>query len=158
MDYFFVKRGNIHTPSLFDPSPDSLYYYNKGWNLKALGCWVCAAVFGIPGLVGAYHPTWVGIAATHIYQTGWVICFAVAFAFYFGITLALPNRVIPRGYHIEDKRFESLADTDGYLEGDSIVTFPVLERVERQMPREPSFVAMSETSKETGLKEDAHVV
>lgn len=158
MDYFFVKRGNIHTPSLFSPSPGSLYYYNKGWNLKALGCWVCAAVFGIPGLVGAYHPTWVGVAATHIYQTGWVISFVVASTFYFGITLALPNRSLPQGYHLEDKRFELLADTDGYLEGDSIVAFPVLEQVEGLTPRKASFVAMSETSKETGVKEDVHGV
>ena len=158
MDYFFVKRGNIHTPSLFSPSAGSLYYYNKGWNVKALGCWMCAAVFGIPGLVGAYHPTWVGIAATHIYQTGWVICFAVASVFYFGITLALPNQVIPQGYHPEDKRFELLAETDGYFEGDSIVAFPVLEQLEGQTLKEPSSVAMSETSKEIGVKGHVHGV
>ncbi|CRG91925.1 Uracil permease [Talaromyces islandicus] len=127
IDYFFVKHGNIHTPSLFNPSRGSLYLYTRGWNLKALGCWICAAVFGIPGLIGAYHPTWVAIAATHIYQTGWVICFAVAAVFYYIIDFVLPAQILPDGHNRHDLSFETLADTDGYLEGDAIVDFPLLE-------------------------------
>ncbi|KAH8893643.1 NCS1 family nucleobase:cation symporter-1 [Thozetella sp. PMI_491] len=127
VDYFFIKRGNIHVPSLFNPQPGSLYYYVKGWNLKTLCCWVCAVVFGIPGLVGAYHPAWVSSAATHIYQTGWVICFAVATSFYFIVGRFLPGQVAPEGCSAEAKRFEHFAETDGYLEGDSLVEFEVAE-------------------------------
>ncbi len=126
IDYFIIKRGNIHVPSLFAPSPGSLYYYTKGWNLKALGSWVCAATFGIPGLVGSYHPTWVGSAATDIYQMGWIITFAAAAAFYFSVNLALPAKVNPDGYSDIPSRFEGFAATDGYLDGDALVEFPVL--------------------------------
>ncbi|KAF5639361.1 NCS1 nucleoside transporter [Fusarium sp. NRRL 52700] len=126
IDYFFVKRGNIHTPSLFNPSKGSLYFYNGGWNLKALGCWVCSAVFGIPGLIGAYHPTWVSMAATHIYQTGWVICFSAAAAFYYAVNLVFGAQVLPHGQATSDLAFEHLADSEGYLEGEDIVEFPVL--------------------------------
>ncbi|KAF4501873.1 uracil permease [Fusarium agapanthi] len=126
IDYFFVKRGNIHTPSLFNPSKGSLYFYTGGWNLKALGCWVCSAVFGIPGLIGAYHPTWVSMAATHIYQTGWVICFSAAAAFYYAVNLVFPPEVLPHGQATSDLAFEHLADSEGYLEGDNIVEFPIL--------------------------------
>ncbi|EWG47715.1 hypothetical protein FVEG_07764 [Fusarium verticillioides 7600] len=125
IDYFFVKRGNIHTPSLFNPSKGSLYFYIGGWNLKALGCWVCSAVFGIPGLIGAYHPTWVSMAATHIYQTGWVICFSAAAAFYYALNLVFPAKVLPHGQATSHLGFEHLADSEGYLEGESVVEFPI---------------------------------
>ncbi|PNP61438.1 hypothetical protein FNYG_13833 [Fusarium nygamai] len=126
IDYFFVKRGNIHTPSLFNPSKGSLYFYTGGWNLKALGCWVCSAVFGIPGLIGAYHPTWVSMAATHIYQTGWVICFSAAAAFYYAVNLVFPAEVLPHGQATSHMDFEHLADSEGYLEGENVVEFPIL--------------------------------
>jgi NCS1 family nucleobase:cation symporter-1 len=124
VDYFFIKRGNIHTPSLFDPSPTSLYYYTKGWNFKAVGCWVCAAAFGVPGLIGAYHPSWVGIGAIEIYHSGWVICFAIAGSFYYAINVLLPPRIYPEGSQITGPmKFEGLAEAEGYLEGESIITF-----------------------------------
>lgn len=134
IDYFFIKRGNIHTPSLFTPARGTLYYYTKGWNLKALGCWVAAALFGIPGLVGAYHPSAVAKAATHMYQMGWVLCFTVAAAFYFGINVLLPARVVPDGYESDAKPFEGFADTEGYLEGDALVEFRGVEIHEGQEP------------------------
>lgn len=134
IDYFFIKRGNIHTPSLFTPARGTLYYYAKGWNLKALGCWVAAALFGIPGLVGAYHPSAVAKAATHMYQMGWVLCFTVAAAFYFGINVLLPAQVVPDGCESDAKQFESFADTEGYLEGDALVEFRGLEIHNGQEP------------------------
>ncbi|CAK7230256.1 hypothetical protein SBRCBS47491_007525 [Sporothrix bragantina] len=128
-DYYFVKKGNIHVPSLFQPAAGALYYYTKGWNLKALVCWVCAATFGIPGLVGSYHPTWVGSAATKIYVIGWIITFFASSIFYFAVNMALPAKVMPDNYSetvVSAKSFESFAATDGYLDGDTLVTFPSL--------------------------------
>lgn len=128
IDYFVIKRGNIHTPSLFIPAPGSLYYYTKGWNLKALACWVSAALFGIPGLVGAYHPTWVAAAAVHMYQTGWVICFAVAATFYYGVNRLFPPRVFPAGREgglLDSKAFESLAASEGYFDDEPVIEFGV---------------------------------
>lgn len=129
VDYFFIKKGNIHTPSLFDPSPGSLYYYTKGWNLKALACWIIGAVFGIPGLVGAYHPTWVAEAATHMTQTGWILCFAVAVTFYIASCVILPPKVFPAGHESTAKKgFEWLGETEGYFDGESYVeTFGIVE-------------------------------
>lgn len=125
VDYFLIKRGNIHTPSLFNPTAGTLYYYSKGWNLKALACWVCAVLFGIPGLVGAYHPTWVSEAALNMNKMGWVLCFAVAAGFYFVVVSVLPAQVTPGGYQADPKDFESFAVTDGYLEGDALIEFGI---------------------------------
>jgi nucleobase:cation symporter-1, NCS1 family len=125
IDYFFVKKGNIHVPSLFQqPVQSSLYYYTKGWNAKALACWVAAAVFGIPGLVGAYHPNWVGDAARHMYQMGWVLCFAVSVVLYLLVNKFLPARVVPDGYPGADATtFEAFGETEGYLAGDEPIEF-----------------------------------
>ncbi|CAK7207552.1 hypothetical protein SEUCBS139899_010362 [Sporothrix eucalyptigena] len=128
-DYYLIKKGNIHVPSLFQPAVGALYYYTRGWNIKALVCWVCAATFGIPGLIGSYHHTWVGSAATKIYEMGWIITFFAASALYYGVNMALPAQVMPKGYSsttVSEKSFESFAVTDGYLDGDAIVTFLAL--------------------------------
>jgi len=95
---------------------------------------VSAAVFGIPGLVGAYHPSAVGKAATHMYQMGWILCFTVAATFYFASNLVFPARVVPEGYNADGKQFENFADTEGYLEGDALVEF---RRMEVQDGEEP---------------------
>jgi NCS1 family nucleobase:cation symporter-1 len=104
-----------------------LYYYTKGWNLKAVGCWVSAALFGISGLVEAYHPSAVAKAANHMYQMGWILCFAVAVTFYFVVNLVLPPQVVPSRYDANAKCFAGFAETEGYLEGDALVEIQALE-------------------------------
>lgn len=85
---------------------------------------MCAAAFGIPGLIGAYHPSWVSNAAIQIYHAGWIICFAVAASFYYAINVFLPARVYPDGIQrTTPMKFEELADSEGYLEGESIIAF-----------------------------------
>ncbi|KAK2746747.1 hypothetical protein FQN55_005474 [Onygenales sp. PD_40] len=127
-DYFITKRGNIHVPSLYNPSKGSLYYFTMGWNLKSTGCWVAGMLFGLPGLIGAYRPELVAPAAIQMYGSGWVITFGSAFVFYTVVSLVLPNRTFPKGYdgaYGEDslgckKRFEGLVASEGFLEGESM--------------------------------------
>ncbi|KAI6878748.1 hypothetical protein KC360_g3607 [Hortaea werneckii] len=122
-DYFFVRRGNIHTPSLFDPQPRTLYYYTKGWNLKAAGSWVAGVVLGLPGLIGSYHSEWVAAAATHMYQTGWLLCFAMTATMYCTINLVARTDVLPNDQGVNRLKFEALAASDGYMQGDCVVAF-----------------------------------
>lgn len=127
VDYFLVKKGNIYTPALFDPSHDSLYFCTRGWNLKALCSWVSAAVLGIPGLVGAYHPTWVSLGAIHLYQTGWVVCFAVAAVLYFVSCQVFARQVVPAHYDkTESRTFESMAGAIEVNDGESDVGMETL--------------------------------
>jgi NCS1 family nucleobase:cation symporter-1 len=58
-----------------------------------------------------------------MYQMGWIICFAAAATFYFGANRILLAQVVPKGYNADPKQFEGFADTEGYLEGDSLVEF-----------------------------------
>jgi NCS1 family nucleobase:cation symporter-1 len=66
------------------------------------------------------------MSATHIYQTGWVICFAAAAAFYYAVNLVFRAQVLPDGQGSSKLAFEHLADTEGYLEGEHVVEFPIL--------------------------------
>ncbi|KAF2400568.1 allantoin transporter [Trichodelitschia bisporula] len=129
-DYFVVRRGNYHVPSMYDPRPGGLYYGIRGWQIVPTACWVCGMVFGLPGLIGAYRPDLVAIAAIHMYNTGWVLTFGCAFVFYsvFG-RFVFPPRIVPAGYAglagdnnnvRAASKFEELAKTDGFLDGECV--------------------------------------
>ena len=151
VDYFVLKRGNIHTLSLFDPSKGSLYFYKKGVNFTAVAAWISGAAFGIPGLIGSYHPTWVAEAATHIYQTGWIVCIAVSMTLYFLFNLIAKPRIFPNGFESDEKRFEMLAENKGYLEGENMINFHISryegQRAENSETRSPEAVSIQETFK-----------
>lgn len=128
-DYFVVKRGNIHVPSLYNPASGGLYYHAKGWNLVSAGCWVAAMLFGLPGLIGAYEPSLVSEAAITMYKTGWLLTFVTAFVFY-GIMAGfvyrpqiIPDVSLGRVDHLLDSsgklRYEALVSSHGYLDDET---------------------------------------
>jgi hypothetical protein len=54
-DYYLIRRGNIHVPSLYDITPGSLYMPKPGgYELKGLLSWVVGSVIGIPGLAAVF--------------------------------------------------------------------------------------------------------
>lgn len=91
---------------------------------------------GIPGLIGAYHPTWVSADAVHVYQTGWVICFAVAAFLYYMLCRVLPRRE-PNDGTLAGTRlaFEELAETEGYFDGEHVIEYRIT-RLEGSMKDE----------------------
>ena len=46
-DYYFVKKQNLNLQDLFSTDPKGTYYYNGGWNRKALVAFFPAALFSI---------------------------------------------------------------------------------------------------------------
>jgi hypothetical protein len=63
-------------------------------------------------------------AAIEIYHAGWIICFTVAAALFYGINVLFPPQIYPEGLQSTvPMMFEGLADTEGYLEGESVITF-----------------------------------
>jgi NCS1 family nucleobase:cation symporter-1 len=46
-DYYLVKKQKLDIQQLFSSNPSGLYYYDKGWNSKALIAFGIAAVFSI---------------------------------------------------------------------------------------------------------------
>lgn len=59
-DYFVIRRGNIHVPSLYSahgdkPDPNGLYYPKpKGFELKAFAAWLIGIALPLPGLAYSY--------------------------------------------------------------------------------------------------------
>lgn len=47
VDYYLIKRQRLNMEQLFSSDPHGAYYYNKGWNGKALLSFGLAAVFSI---------------------------------------------------------------------------------------------------------------
>ena len=41
-DYYVLRRQNLHTPSLYTSGEGGIYWYFRGFNLKACCAWVCA--------------------------------------------------------------------------------------------------------------------
>jgi len=80
-DYFIIRRGNIHIPSLYDadgdkPNPNGLYYAQpKGFELKAFAAWIIGIALPLPGLAYSYTTdTGVGAtAAKRMYSSGFLI-------------------------------------------------------------------------------------
>lgn len=54
-DYYLIRRGNIHVPSLYNVTPGSLYMPRPGgYELKGLISWVVGSIIGIPGLAAVF--------------------------------------------------------------------------------------------------------
>lgn len=103
VDYFLVRKGNIHVPSLYNGSKHGLYWFTGGVNFLGVFAWIGGTVMGLPGLVGQYQPQIVGQAAKYMYMLGWVLTFISAAVIYVvSVTLVKP-RVFPAGH--EDTPF-----------------------------------------------------
>lgn len=46
-DYYLVKKGKLNIQEIFSASPESRYYYVKGWNQNALIAFAAAGVFSV---------------------------------------------------------------------------------------------------------------
>ena len=123
-DYYVLRRGNLHVPSMFTITPGSLYMNSpKGYNVKALVSWVAGSVICIPGLAAVFgtgDPT--GVAAK-LYNTGFILSFAVGFTCHTVLGLIWRERVFPAEHEDTPLKFEYLAETDGYYPGEAAIEF-----------------------------------
>ena len=65
VDYYLIKKQEIDIQQLFSTDPGGKYYYNNGWNVRALVALAIAAVFAIATV---WHP-----ALSDLSGYGWVI-------------------------------------------------------------------------------------
>ena len=47
LDYYLLKHGRLDIQQLFSADPNGLYWYDNGWNMRALAAWAPAAAFSI---------------------------------------------------------------------------------------------------------------
>lgn len=65
VDYYLIKRQQIDIQALFSTDPAGEYYYNRGWNRRAL---IALAVAGLFAIATIWHP-----ALSKLEGFGWII-------------------------------------------------------------------------------------
>ena len=114
MDYFLVRRGNLHLADLYSSSSLAAYFYTKGFNIWAYAAFVAGFLIPLPGFIGSFgYP--IGSAATKMFSLGWVLSFVVGGLAYFVLCWIWP---MPGQREDRSKGFESLAleEAEGQVE------------------------------------------
>lgn len=118
-DYYVVRRGNIHIPSLYTKSPKGAYYFYKGFNIWAGLGWCLSPILAIPGLYRAYHPTELSSTATDIYTCGWLYTFICGFVLHCCFGLYFKPKLYPDEHSDAPKSWEYMTQTDGFFKDDA---------------------------------------
>lgn len=119
-DYFFVRRGNLHIPSLYTSDKDGLYYFKYGVNWWGSLAFVFAVVLGIPGLNYSVNPNKASKAAANMSAISWLLTTIAAMIFHtiFGKYIFKPS-IYPKGQEDLPKTFEYMAKANKYFEEDA---------------------------------------
>lgn len=120
-DYYIIKRGNVHVPSLYTKKSSGAYHYYKGFNVWGFFAWALSTVLGIPGLYSAYHPGELNKVAGDIYLCGWLYTFISGFTLYTLFAFIFKPRVYPEGHEDTPKTWEYMTGTDGFFEEDKAI-------------------------------------
>lgn len=121
-DYYFVRKGNFHTLSFYNPNKDSMFWYgNKfGVNPRAMVAWIFGVGATIAGVANSIHPGSVPAGVSHVYQLGFLLSFSIAFFIYAILNYFFPvSHCLPEGYDKQTLNFEEFASTDGFLDGEN---------------------------------------
>lgn len=125
MDYFVVRKGNVHIPSLYNGHPSSPYWYEGGFNIRAFVSWACGVAIVIHGLAGSFIPNY-NVNSKHLYSLGMLLSFATGAMIYYVLNLIWPVRIYPLDHMDVPQTREYMAATDGFFEDDTIVGAPVI--------------------------------
>ncbi|KAL4945613.1 hypothetical protein BDV06DRAFT_219150 [Aspergillus oleicola] len=132
IDYWVIRRGNFHVPSLYTKESGSVYAYFYGWNLRSIVAWVGGVAFTVHGIAGSLDPDSVGQASKDIYRLGFLLSFAMGCFLYFIFNIIWPVPVLPGhdslggGMGMFGKGsgvglgFEQMAASEGFLEGETV--------------------------------------
>ncbi|KAG0682721.1 hypothetical protein C6P40_003446 [Pichia californica] len=118
-DYYFVRKGNFHILSFYNPNHKSMLWYgNKyGVNPRAIIAWIIAVGSTISGVANSINKDSIPTGATHVYQLGFLLSFSIAFVIYAILNYFFPVQMcLPEGYDLKTIKFEEFARTDGLLE------------------------------------------
>ena len=90
VDYYVIKNQRIDVNQLFSTKKGGKYYYNQGWNKKALIAWIIAGVFSI---LTVCYPTLLSILGMEKLDSGyaWIIGAALGAILYLLMSRKLRN-------------------------------------------------------------------
>ncbi|RDW86071.1 uncharacterized protein DSM5745_02713 [Aspergillus mulundensis] len=121
VDYFLIRKGNIHIPSLYATESGKPYYYTHGFNLRAFISWAAAIALVIPGVSGALSPGSIGTAAVRIYDLGFLLSTSMAALLYYTACRIWPVQIYPAEHVDADKSWEAMRFTEGFFGDEDVV-------------------------------------
>ncbi|TVY92104.1 Uracil permease [Lachnellula willkommii] len=121
-DYFFIRKGNVHIPSLYKANLSSPYWYYGGFNLRTIVAWLVALLSVIHGLGGSFHKDW-NVGSKHIYYIGMLMSFTIAGPLYYIFNLIWPVDIYPLEHINAPKTREIMAKTDGLFDDEVIIGY-----------------------------------
>ncbi|KAL4969928.1 nucleobase cation symporter-1 family protein [Aspergillus stella-maris] len=123
VDYYLIRRGNLHIPSLYNPQPETPYFYTSGFNVRAFISWAAAIALVIPGVSGALNPGSIGTAAVRIYDLGFLVSTSVAGVLYYCLCWVWPVRMFSGHYEGREigMGFEGMKASEGFFGDESFV-------------------------------------
>lgn len=121
VDYWVIRRGNFHVPSLYTKDPGTIYRYYHGWNPRALAAWVAGVAFTVHGIAGALNASAVNTASKNMYKLGFILSFLMGSLVYYVLNLIWPVPIYPVERVGEGQMtFEYMADSEGFFAGESV--------------------------------------
>ncbi|KAF9875176.1 allantoin transport [Colletotrichum karsti] len=127
VDYWLIRNGNLHVPSLYSTKPESPYYYFHGFNLRAFGSWAAAVVLVVPGVSGNLHPGSIGTAAVRIYNMGFLLSSITAGLLYYASCKVWPVQIYPPEWNDQPKTREFMRHTEGFFTGEEMYPVHLLD-------------------------------
>ena len=136
VDYWLIRRGNLHVPSLYTKDKSSPYAYYRGWNLRAVAAWLAGVGFTIHGIAGSLKPTSVNQASKNMYKLGFLLSLLMGSGVYYVLCLIWPVPVYPSDATGTSSAFEVMAESEGFFEGESSDSIRgILTATEDGLPR-----------------------
>ncbi|KAI6082066.1 putative allantoin permease [Hypoxylon rubiginosum] len=123
VDYWVVRRGNLHVPSLYTKAEGAPYTYYHGWNLRAVAAWVSGVALTVHGISGSLNPGSVNADSLKMYKLGFLLSFFMGCFVYYVLCLIWPPPVYPSAVSSESQgsmSFEYMAESEGFFPGESV--------------------------------------
>ncbi|KAH6661146.1 putative allantoin permease [Truncatella angustata] len=121
VDYWVIRRGNFHVPSLFSKVQGTPYAYANGWNFRAVAAWVAGVAFTVHGIAGALDPSAVNQASKNMYKLGFLLSLLMGSFVFYILNLIWPVPLFPDSRIGEGQNtFEYMADSEGFFAGESV--------------------------------------
>ncbi|OAA57385.1 Permease, cytosine/purines, uracil, thiamine, allantoin [Niveomyces insectorum RCEF 264] len=153
LDFYVIRRGNIHVPSLYTLAEGTPYSYYKGWNIRAVVAWACGVAFVVHGVAGNLDPDSVNTASKNMYKLGFLLSFFMGMFLYYVFCQIWKPRLYPqwaidRGLIDEPLKYEWLAPSEGFLPGENYDT------IRGVLTSEHDFGRTGSSSEQRDIKED----
>lgn len=88
VDYFLIRRGNLHISEMFTTSRAGRYHYTYGVNWTGVAAFIAGFCLPLPGFIQSFGTVIItNPAATYMYDLGWVLSYLVGGVSYFAVSM-----------------------------------------------------------------------